>query len=439
MTDPDLFLGEAAAFGDRLVAEAFRFRDRATWVSRAVPYSSHSGKGDRYPELMALNSSVYSGTAGVALFLARLAAFTDDPAHRSTARAALEHAVRHAWWRDDGAVGEIGGGWRFGFYLGTLGIAWTAHEAAPLLEDESLDLTSRRLLRELGATLDLPFADDVIFGAAGAIPALLSISGQGAQQALDLAVLMGEHLLVTANRVDDRLSWGANEHPDLTGFSHGTAGIGAGLLALHAATGDDRFLEAGTGAFAYEDHHFDREEGNWPNFQVKPRADGRYPCSTAWCHGAPGIGVARALAHTLAPSAKLRDDVTVAAETTRLQLREELVTPGRDLMLCHGTVGNLEALWLMEEALGDPTALDRQREAGRHLISLYGTTARLAHGATVEWPSGVSTGIYPTLVTGVVGVAHWLLRLHAPDAVPTVLAPGVRSRVAEQALTAERR
>lgn len=434
MTDSDLFLGEAAAYGDRLVREALRYRGRANWITRSIPYSSVHTGGDRYPELMTLNSSVYSGTAGVALFLTRLAAFTGDHGHRTVARAALDHALHHAWWRDDSPVGEIGGRWRFGFYLGTLGIAWTAHEAASLLGDESLDLESRRLIRELGATLDLPYEDDVIFGAGGGIPALLSITGDGAGQALDLAVRLGEHLLETAHRDGDRFSWGNNDHPDLTGFSHGTAGIGAGLFALHGVTRDERFLAAGEGAFAYEDHCFRRDEGNWPNFQMKPSGAGLYPCAAAWCHGAPGIGVGRALVQSIAPRDRYAEDLRVAVRTTRAQLREELVTPGRDLMLCHGTVGNLEALWVMEDALGEPAALDRQRAAGRYLVSLYGTTARLAHGPTVEWPSGVSTGTYPTLVTGVAGVAHWLLRLHAPDQVPTVLAPGVRSRVAAPAL-----
>jgi lantibiotic modifying enzyme len=65
------------------------------------------------------------------------------------------------------------------------------------------------------------------------------------------------------------------------------------LLELAHRTGREDLRRAGRAAFAYEDSLFDSERGNWPDL----RADGktgdapRFP--VAWCHGAPGIALAR--------------------------------------------------------------------------------------------------------------------------------------------------
>lgn len=427
------FLEEAVALADRLALQAVHYRDRCTWVTRTVPYNSSVGHRETFPELMTLNPSFYSGTAGMALLYARLHRYSGREEHAQTAHAALNHAVAHAWWRDDTSeLGQVGGRWRYGFFLGTMGIAWTALEVATLLDDDVHLATARRLIRELHSSLDdKPVETDLIFGAAGGVLALLSATDAELPDRLEFAQALGDRLLAQGRRSASgrALSWGAGQdHPDLTGFSHGTAGIGAALLALHAQTGEQRFLDGGRAAFAYEEEVFDAEAQNWPNYQTQPQQDGRYACSTSWCHGATGIGLSRVIAHRALRSGDYLEDVRIAAAATRTQLAEDLTHPGRDVMPCHGLVGNADVLWMLEEELGNPTALDWQRSAGRHLLRRHGTAARSLYGPATEWPTGVAAGMYPTLVTGSAGVAHWLLRLHAPE-VPSVLVPGARLRL----------
>lgn len=422
------FLAEAVAIGDRLARSAIHHEDRCTWITRAVPYPSQDRPGDQFPELLALNPSVYSGTAGMALYFARLWSFSAEPAHRRTAAAALHHALRHAWHTDDSPLGALGGRWRFGFYLGTLGIAWTAWEASRLLDEPRYAREAARLVRELAATVDRPGEPDVMFGPAGGIPALLAMEAGGIAGAGTLAVRLGDRLLADAVRGDDGWSWGLGgtmpDRPNLTGYSHGTAGIGAALAALFGTTREERFRAAALEAFGYERARFDATEQNWPNYQLVPRADGTYPCSLSWCHGAPGIGVSRVVAAAYLDDGDLATEAKAAAETTRSFLRAELDFPGKDHMLCHGIAGHLECLWLIEDGLGDTSIAERMRIAGRDLIGRYGEPARARWGTDVEWPTGVANGAYPPLLTGVAGIGHWLLRLHAPDRVPTVLVPG---------------
>src|SRR5581483_1672553 len=52
------------------------------------------------PFAFTLESSVHSGTAGVAMFLARLARATGERRHRRAAKGALAHALKHAWHED---------------------------------------------------------------------------------------------------------------------------------------------------------------------------------------------------------------------------------------------------------------------------------------------------------------------------------------------------
>src|SRR5208283_1656347 len=122
---------------------------------------------------------------------------------------------------------------------------------------------------------------------------------------------LGEQLYRKAIRSGDVWSWDAEEssgagtaQAPLTGMSHGASGIAFALLELHAATGRSQFLEAARGGFAYEDSLFDPKVGNWPDLRAAgdpgtaplPPSHGR-----TWCHGAPGIALARLRAVALDP------------------------------------------------------------------------------------------------------------------------------------------
>src|SRR5262249_35181314 len=105
------------------------------------------------------------------------------------------------------------------------------------------------------------------------------------------AVRCGVHLLAQPREGElGQRSWniqGTAGRP-LTGISHGAAGFALALAALAAASGRDDFTTAAEECIAFETATYDPGRANWPDF----RADGReLPCQ--WCHGAPGIGLAR--------------------------------------------------------------------------------------------------------------------------------------------------
>src|SRR5262249_60602800 len=75
----------------------------------------------------------------------------------------------------------------------------------------------------------------------------------------------------------------------LSGMCHGLAGFAYALASLAAARGREDFADAAAECIAFEDQSYDPARPNWPDL----RAAGQpvWPCQ--WCHGAPGIGLAR--------------------------------------------------------------------------------------------------------------------------------------------------
>ena len=168
----------------------------------------------------------------------------------------------------------------------------------------SIDTVLERAERRgagIGWIEPIPFADafgldgttetfDVSRGSAGTALALLTRAEPGLHPgALDAARAVGERLLEVATPTAAGLSWPMMLEPvDWTApnWSHGTAGIAYCLARLHAATGDQRFLDAALGRCAspVRDRERRRRLPHHPP-QQRPRKDLYY---LGWCHGPPG-------------------------------------------------------------------------------------------------------------------------------------------------------
>ena len=144
---------------------------------------------------------------------------------------------------------------------------------------------------------------------------------------------------------------------------------------------------------------FCAEAGNWRDLRDPEHV--RFP--TAWCHGAPGIGLARLAAMPLLEDDGIRADIATALQTT-------LATGfGFNHSLCHGDLGNLELFLRSGEPSWHDTA---NRLAGAILDSARQRGWRCGTPMEVESPG---------LMTGLAGIGYGLLRLAAPARVPSVL------------------
>ena len=238
---------------------------------------------------------------------------------------------------------------RIGFYSGTTGIAYAAIIAGELLHDSGLVERGLAMLEDLQEDDPDSQGLDVISGSAGAIPVLLGFEEKYHKSALGLlAKRHGDRLLNSAHRRAEGWSWDTLQTSngyDLTGFSHGTSGISWALLELSKRTGIETFRVAALHGFAYERRHYDNETENWPDFRSlnEPDADrNRKPgFGVAWCHGAPGIGLARLRAYEFAGDDLWRSEALAALRTTGRYLEPDAVA-GQNFSLCHGLAGNAE-------------------------------------------------------------------------------------------------
>src|SRR4029077_423678 len=119
------------------------------------------------------------------------------------------------------------------------------------------------------------------------------------EEAIEQAVACGDHLLARSTDYPSGCGWIRPEIAPvaLAGFAHGVAGIAWALDALSHATGIDRFAVRARWALEYERTLFSDSVENWRDVRERGRSgdgpDAAAKFSTAWCHGAPGIGLAR--------------------------------------------------------------------------------------------------------------------------------------------------
>jgi lantibiotic modifying enzyme len=229
--------------------------------------------------------------------------------------------------------------------------------------------------------------------------------------ARDVMRSCAEHLLAKASPLDGGIGWMTklDATQPLTGFSHGASGIAVALFTAGSVLGDARYTDAALAALRYERSTFDSAAANWPDYRILDRArvPETPPLMWSWCHGAPGIGLARLVALQHVRDADIRNDLDLAIAST--------VANGfaSNDSLCHGDLGNLELLLRARElGFGGSWETALATEASR-------LVERLARG---EWRCGIPGGVEtPGLMMGLAGIGYGLLRLGATERLPSVL------------------
>ena len=403
VVDRSQLLAASCAVGDRLAAMALNGAADVTWIGLNLV-------GQQQWMLAPLGLDLYDGVPGIALYLAYLGSISGRERYTILARTALETVRRRI---DPGArkkgFRQIGAfvGWGGLLYaLAHLGVLWD--EPALLAEADEL---VEGLPERIGKDKDL----DIISGAAGCIAGLLCLqSCRPSARVLEAARQCGEHLLANACRMPQGLGWAASvaNHGPLTGFSHGAAGISWALLELAAQTGEERFRTAAEGGIDYERGLFSAQDANWPDLRVSETDPRQTPGGTpsfvvAWCHGAPGIGLARLLCRRLLNEPLFDQEIETALRTTMAS------GFGYNHCLCHGDLGNLELL--LEAAKVWPGSL-WGKEADRLAAGILASITR--DGWLCGNPLAVES---PGLMTGLAGIGYGLLRCAEPARVPSVL------------------
>ena len=394
----------AIKVGERLEELALRGQDDASWIG----FVSKMNEGNH--SFISLGSDLYHGLSGITLFLAYLGAITKSERYKSLARAAL-NTVRFQLEKGRDFFKSIGG------FNGWGGVIYTLSHLGMLWDEPALIAEAQDLVKLLPPLIEEDEGLTIILGTAGCLVSLLNLYRcSPSESTLATAIACGDRLIVKAQKMRKGIGWIIPDKVQpLTGFGHGAAGIAWALLELWSVTGEKRFRRAALEGIAYERSMFCSEVGNW--FDLRSFKDtvlsdndnqnNQHKCMTAWCHGAPGIGLARLRSLQYLDDREIRTEINTALKTT--------LTGGfgYNHSLCHGDLGNLELFLQASQTLNAPqwnTQIDRYSAIILESIDKYG------------WLCGMATNIEtPGLMTGLAGIGYGLLRLAEPEHVPSVL------------------
>jgi type 2 lantibiotic biosynthesis protein LanM len=391
-------LQAACAVGDRLCDLAIlgRSTNDASWMSLQLI-------GERVWTLSITDLDLYSGTAGIGLFLAYLGAITGKNRYTALARQVVESIRRQIQ-----AGADLH---RPGAFTGWGGLLYFYTHLAALWQDTALLTEAEGLIDRFADAIETDRFLDVLAGVAGGLRGLLTLYYVApSSHILNAALRCGDHLLARATAMPKGVGWTTPMAPEqpLTGYSHGAAGIALSLLELAALSGDEGFKHTALAAMEYERSLFSPERQNWPDLRdEKVRGSSENRSMVAWCHGAPGIALARLGSLAYLDNATTREEIALALKTTRAQ------GFGLNHSLCHGDLGNLDVLLTASQILDDASY---HAEVARLAAMLLDSIERQG------WCTGVPLGVEtPGLMTGIAGIGYELLRLAKPDQVPSVL------------------
>lgn len=387
----DLLLEHAKAIGDRLNKLAFKEPVGMNWLGLVITHDEHWN-------LAPIGMDLYDGLPGVSLFLFHLAKLTSDMRYARLGYAAMEN-LQAQLTKNAAKLTSIGGFNLWG------GLIYSLAHLSVLLEDTSLCRQAESYLSYLPKLIKNDDMFDVISGAAGCLAGVLALYRlSGSEHALEIALLCGQRLLDMAKSMDQGIAWDSHlGQTPLAGFSHGAAGIAWALFELYKASGQECFKQAALNAVSYERTLYIHEAGNWLDL----RKDREIRMMTGWCHGAPGIGLARLQMYHTLPEDSFRQEIAIAVDTTCKR------GFGLNHSLCHGALGNLELLIQADKVF---PSLDLQAHITQNLSSVLASICN--HGWLCGVPFGLET---PGLMTGLAGIGYQLLRLAAPQAVPCIL------------------
>jgi type 2 lantibiotic biosynthesis protein LanM len=356
--DPQRLLAAACGIADEIVARSLHDPDRANWLSVELIDGKHwavvpmgAGLGDGYP--------------GVALFLAQLGKLTGSARYADLARKAIHPVpklidVLTAELDIARAVGPGG-------FLGLGGICYALARLTTLLGDAEIGSWLRSAV-SLAGVADDGQSHNVAQGSAGGLLSMIAVEAETG-------------IPTDASAFADRLlrpaGDGTEEVLPPQGFAGGGSGIGYALLQVGG-----RYAAEGQAAIERDGELGERlAQGN-----------------LSWCTGLAGSLVARAQAD----GADLDKYVTALADRT----------PLRDLSLCHGELGVIEALTILAGRGNELAATVLPHSASRMLGALD------TYGPRCGTPDGV---LSPGLLTGLSGIGYGLLRLGFPETVPSLL------------------
>jgi len=258
----------------------------ARWIDASAIRTDHGVTWPADPrDAKSVDTSLYSGSPGVVLFMLELHRATGDPSYLERARLGADHLAASIDAAED-----------TGLYTGLAGIGYTLIETANLTREAKYRDAARRAAerirsraRPAGGGIEWNDTTDIIGGSAGTGLFLLYAAKELEQPAYrDLASKAGTHLIELARKDAGGEKWAMSPKFArlMPNFSHGTAGIAYFLATLSAETGDETFMTHALAGAKYLQSVAKTGGDVCLIFHNEP--DGKDLYYLSWCHGPAG-------------------------------------------------------------------------------------------------------------------------------------------------------
>ena len=416
-------LAEAVRIGDNLIARAVSEESGLSWRFYKA------GEQQSEPEE---RFHLYSGNSGVVLFLINLYMVSGEQRFLTAAQQGLNHL--------DSKIEVIAAG-DLAFLTGKYSYAY--------LLKRFYEVTGDLLyLNRAVAFIVADFPDEKVLsqrpkeflnGVAGILLVVAQVYQRSRDERLEAIIVMIVDILIRSARIGHAgIYWDRSAHyiHPLCGFSHGASGIAFVLIEVSRWFKVPSLFWLAQEAFRYEDSYLKDRSTKWPDLRRGVFSDAdksnfrdAYDSGSlaffveesemnAWCHGAPGIALARAAACNYSSFPCYSQSVRIIAEQVHASIVQACSTDAPvSFSLCHGAGGNAESI-ILSAVLHGETPLFFQQLA---------FCALSQHKKRGYYPSGASNLLPgdPSLFLGDAGVGYFYLRLARPLLVPSILAPSI--------------
>jgi len=310
-----------------------------------------------------ISENIYDGNAGVLVFLMEFYKLSGNqyllPIIESSLSWLIIYCKEHPTTN-------------YAFYTGRGGVCYVFTKAFELFGDykyldEAISLmdgcTNEDALKWNNGNFDL------LSGISGTLLALLHLYNQTKNEALIKKMSILLNLIIDRFKYNKQggISWNRSFYTmnSLCGFSHGAAGIAWVLYEIATYFSDDNLKNLAYLTSIYEQSWFCKTTGNWPDLRtgiydeqeinkalekIKEKKDSNFKDITymsAWCHGAPGIGIARLRMFQLTNVEQFFSEAEIAMRTTLKSVED--IDDRTNFSLCHGVGGNCYLLSLFSK------------------------------------------------------------------------------------------
>lgn len=177
----------------------------------------------------------------------------------------------------------------------------------------------------------------------------------------------------------------------LAGLAHGNSGFLVAYARMMYITGANSYEKKIMQLLEYEKTLYSEKEKNW--IDLRPNSA---KTMNAWCHGAPGILLARMELSKVMSSKQIEQDIRLAAETLFMQ------KPGNHVCICHGIIGNLLIMHTYLEQHDDKIYRQKYENLKHNFLTNFS-----------EYESKIPYEILnPALMNGICGIGLGLLAIY---------------------------